>query len=156
MANIGRFYKRAFERDLGFRSAVGFKYLAHRMEFNGAAGLGSSCIRYRNPITPSDAVAVDYNTGVATYNFTHPMFITPGAFIRLEWRLTDDEQFGKWHAFYGVSGVDWYENTSEPPSNFFPFVTPSLEIIWHISPVPTCIPQRLAFNRWSWIDGPPQ
>jgi len=126
------------------------------MGFNGGAGLGSSCIRYRNPKTPSDPVVVDYDTGIATFNWTDPSFITPGAFIRQEWRLTFDINFGRWHTFYGVSGVDWYENISEPPGNFFPFVPPSINTVWHISPIPSCVPQLLGFNYWGWLDGPPQ
>lgn len=155
MANIGRAYRRAFERDLGFRSTAGFRYLPKRMRFDTGLGTGSNCIRYKNSPTASDPVVVDYNTGIATFLFTSASFFHADAFIRLEWHLTNDANFGIWHAYYGRGVTDWYENPSEPPGVFFPFVTHSITVNWLITPIPPCFPQLFGFNRWGWLDGPP-
>ena len=155
MANIGRQYRRLFERDFGFRGDFGFKYLPKRMRQDTGLGLGSNCIRYKNTPTASAPGIADYNAGIVTYNFTSPLYFHPDAFIRLEWHLTDTATFGIWHTYFGRAGVDWYEVPSDPPGFGFPFVSQTITINWLISPIPNCIPQVFGFNSWDWDDGPP-
>jgi len=119
MANIGRTYKRLFERDYGYRPLAIFSYLPERYRFNGFAGLPSNCIRYQNGLFASSVGSADYDTGVVTWEFTSPMFITPGAFIRLEWHLTNDADFGRFRKVYGIGSVDWYENFGKKPEPIF-------------------------------------
>lgn len=84
MANIGRVYKRLFERDFGYRQVAGFGYLPERFKLAPFPGLPSNCIRFTNHIMASDVGQADYVAGKVIYLCQPSDAITPGAYARLE------------------------------------------------------------------------
>lgn len=156
MANKGRVYLRLFERDLGYRPLTTFLYLPNRYKLSGADLLPSNCIRYKLGFFASTVGLVDYDAGLVTYNWTDPTFITPGAFVRLEYRLTGTAAFGQFRMIYGIGTTDMYRFDSGATMTGFPTPNANQNFTWLISPVPSCTPGLLGSAVWRWSDGPPQ
>lgn len=156
MANIGRGYKRLFERDLGLRIFSTFSYLPNRYHMPPLPLLPSNCIRYTNTREASDVGVADYTAGIVSYTWTPAASITPGAFARLEWRLTGDDKFGRFRLYQGKSGVDWWYYDGNVGNPNFPTASGFNTVNWLISPIPSCFPFPFNPTPWLWTYGPPQ
>jgi len=156
MANIGRVVKRLFERDMGYRPLNTFIYLPNRYRMAAFPGLPSNCIRFTNSVEPSDVGIVDYSLGTVTYRFAPAAAITPGAFARLVFTLTGDENFISYETFWGIGATDIYKTWSTLPLTSFPFVSNFPNFAWLVTPTPMCTPGRVGFSEWRWTNGPPQ
>lgn len=156
MANIGRVWKRLFERDLNLRIFPVFSYLPNRYHMPPLPGLGSNAIRYANNRVASAAGLANYSTGVISWEWTSPLFITVGAFARLEWVLDNGPLFGRFTVYYGVSGVDWYKQEGEASNPAWPIFTAATGPTWIIAPIPGKVLGTFNPTPWRWTYGPPQ
>lgn len=155
MANIGRFYKRLFERDFGLRRNGLFAYLPERYKMPPMPGTGSSCIRFTNSNEASEVGVADYDAGVVSWLWSPAAAITPGAYARLEWYLTADDEFGRFRLYQGISGVDWWVSLGNITNPSFPTASGFNTANWLISPIPSCIPGFFGASVWRWTDGSP-
>jgi hypothetical protein len=156
MANIGRVWKRLFERDFGFRTITQFVYLPHRYHMPPLPLLPTNAIRY-SPTREASAVgAADYLNGLVSWTWTSPNFITPGAFARLEWVLTNNAQFGLMTVYYGVAGVDWYKQVGLASNPTYPNFSAGSAPVWIIPPIPGAVLGTFNPAPWRWSYGLPQ
>lgn len=156
MANIGRVYKRLFERDFGFRSAAGFIYLPARYLLPSNTGLIQQWYYYTDNNEPSEVGEADYSLGKVIWRWNPPDAVTPGAFARLEWELTDDEYFGRFTQYQGVDGVDYWKRESLHFNNAFPSAPPDGPETFLVPKPPNKYPFNTVLNSWRWSNGPPQ
>lgn len=156
MANLGRQYLRLAERDFGYRPFDTFIYLPRRYKLSGQDLLPGNCVRYKLGFFPSTIGDVDYSTGKIVWEWTDTTFITPGAFVRLEFQLSFDAAWGKFTAIYGHSGTDIYQADSGATLSGFPVPNATQNLTWLVSPTPTCTRGLLGIATWRWSDGPPQ
>jgi len=106
MANIGRNYERLFERDFGYRPLETFHYMQKRCIVGTTQLTPFPGIQIQGGLFISEIGVADYEQGKITYQLNFPNPGTPGANLRLEYRLSFDPAFCQCWEFLNVNGVD--------------------------------------------------
>jgi hypothetical protein len=118
MANLGRVYPRAFNRDFSWRDfANRFQYLANRIMIE-MSGTQWAALGWPTEMMQSADAVADFPGGRILWDFGNRSTIYPTSTFKVWWELTGDITFWRprWQVY--VSSTLNYTNTQRPSTTF--------------------------------------